>query len=229
MKDMKKFFIVLIVSIFAALPLSAQMSETPCVEVVGYASAEVEPNEIWVRITIDERESNSKVRLIDLERKMLSILNGMGVDTEESLFVDGFSGTNYKRNNGVLYKNYTLKLTSAEQVTEAFGKLQDVGINRLSVTKTGRSDVAEIKSKLRVEAMKSAKARAEELAGAIGQSVGMAIYINDYNVDSAPMVFRAKAAYSLSNDSAVVEESYSAPEFTSVKLDYRVTVKFVLL
>ncbi len=225
---MKRGLMVLIISALSAFPLLAQNHDTPCVEVVGYAYVELEPNEIWVSITIDERESGSKVTLQQLENKMLSVLNGAGVDTKEALFVNGFSGITHKRNNGVLFKNYSLRLTSGEQVSEVFEKLQAVGINDLRVTTTGRSDVAELKSRLRVEAMQNAKKKAQELAGAIGQNIGMAIYINDYNTDGAPIMMRAKAT-NFVMDAAGVDESYEAPEFNNIKLEYRVTVRFVLL
>lgn len=225
---MRKCIIFLMLSVLGVVSLSAQSHETPCVEVVGYAYVEVEPNEIWVSITIDERESGSKVTLQQLENKLLSVLNGMDIDTKEVLFVNGFSGTTHRRNNGVLYKNYSLRLSSAEQVGNVFDKLQSAGINRVSVVSTGRSDVAELKSKLRVEAMLNAQTRAQELAGAVGQNIGRAIYINDYNVDGTPVIFRAKTN-GLSMGAELVTESYEVPEFSNIKLDYRVTVKFSLL
>lgn len=225
---MKKVLMALMISALSVLSLSAQNHDAPCVEVVGYAYVEVEPNEIWVSITIDERESGSKVTLQQSENKMLSVLNGVGVDTKEALFVNGFFGTTHKRNNGVLFKNYSLRLTSADQVSEVFEKLQAVGINDLRVTTTGRSDVAELKSRLRVEAIQNARKRAQELAGAIGQNIGVAIYINDYNTDGAHIMMRAKNN-DFAMDAGVVTESYEAPEFNNIKLDYRVTVRFVLL
>ncbi|MBP3420302.1 MAG: SIMPL domain-containing protein [Marinifilaceae bacterium] len=227
-EHMKRMFITLMMSMLMSVSLLAQVQDMPCVEVVGYASIEVEPNEIWVRITIDERESNSKIKLEELERKMLSILKGAGVDTKEALFVNGFSGVTHKRNSGALCKNYSLRLNSAAKVGEVFDKLQEAGINRLAVTSTGRSDVAELKSRLRVESVQNALSRAMELAGAVGQEVGMAIYINDYNVDSSPTLYRAKAV-SFAMDNSIVEENYDSPEFSNIKLDYRVTVKFELL
>ncbi len=225
---MKRGLIILIISVLSVFSLSALNYESPCVEVIGYAYVEVEPNEIWVSITIDERESGSKVTLQQLENKMLSVLRGCGVDTQKDLFVNGFSGTTHKRNNGVLFKTYSLRLTSAERVGEVFDRLQSVGINDLRVTTTGRNDVVELKSRLRVEAMQNAKRRAQELAGAIGQNIGKAIYINDYNTAGAPIMMRAKAN-NFAMDAGVVAESYETPEFTNIKLEYRVTVKFALL
>jgi uncharacterized protein YggE len=110
-----------------------------------------------------------------------------------------------------------------------FEDLQRFGINKLVVTKRSRNDIAALRSELRVAAVKNAKEKAMELAGALGLEVGVAIQIEDYSNDSDPIMFRGVTLGYQANyrkDSDV--EDYVAPEFQKIKLDYRVRVVFVL-
>lgn len=225
---MKRLFVVIVLCVLSCYAATAQMNETPCVEVAGYAFVEVEPNEIWLRITIEEKDPNANEKLYEKEKMLFKQLGRLKVDIKSSLFVESYSGNSYKRNGTILSKSYKLRLSDADMVKKTFDALNIIGINKVLVLSTSRNDVSELKSKLRVEAMRNAKARATELAQAIEQSIGSAIYINDYNSDSSPIMLRS-VNKSLTMGADVVDEVVGSPEFSNIKLEYRVTVKFRLL
>jgi uncharacterized protein YggE len=219
----------MVLAIVSIVGVSAQKLDSPYVSVNGYAVMEVEPNEITISITIDEKDSKGKISLKQQEQTMVSRLQKLGIDTEKSLFVEGFSSSSYRRNDGTLYKNYALIVDSHDLVNKVFEDLQRFGINKLVVTKRSRNDIAALRSELRVAAVKNAKEKAMELAGALGLEVGVAIQIEDYSNDSDPIMFRGVTLGYQANyrkDSDV--EDYVAPEFQKIKLDYRVRVVFVL-
>ena len=114
-------------------------------------------------------------------------------------------------------------------VDKVFEDLQKFGINKLTVTNRSRRDVDALRGKLRVAAVKNAKAKAEELAGALGQEIGVAIQIEDYTADADPVMLRSVARnYKVMDGELANMESYVAPDFQKIKLDYRVRVVFVL-
>ena len=226
---MKKLLIIMVLAIVSIVGVSAQQLDSPYVSVNGYAVMEVEPNEITISITIDEKDSKGKISLKLQEQTMVSRLQKLGIDTEKSLFVEGFSSSSYRRNDGTLYKRYALIVDSHDLVNKVFEDLQRFGINKLVVTKRSRNDIAALRSELRVAAVKNAKEKAMELAGALGLEVGVAIQIEDYSNDSDPIMFRGVTLGYQANyrkDSDV--EDYVAPEFQKIKLDYRIRVVFVL-
>lgn len=222
---MKKLLIIMVLAVVSVVGLSAQQVNTPYVEVNGYAVMEVEPNEITISITIDEKDSKGKISLKLQEQTMVSRLQKLGIDTEKSLFVEGFSSSSYRRNDGVLYKRYTLIVDSHDLVNKVFDDLQKFGINKLQVTDRSRNDIAALRSELRVAAVKNAKEKAMELAGALGQEIGAAIRINDYNNDSGALRLNKVTIGYQANTNA---EDYVTPEFKKIEIEYRVNVAFVL-
>lgn len=222
---MKKLLIIMVLAVVSVVGLSAQQVNTPYVEVNGYAVMEVEPNEITISITIDEKDSKGKISLKLQEQTMVSRLQKLGIDTEKSLFVEGFSSSSYRRNDGTLYKRYALVVDNHDLVNKVFDDLQKFGINKLQVTDRSRNDIAALRSELRVAAVKNAKEKAMELAGALGQEIGAAIRINDYNNDSGALRLNKVTIGYQANTNA---EDYVTPEFKKIEIEYRVNVAFVL-
>ena len=114
-------------------------------------------------------------------------------------------------------------------VNKVFEDLQRFGVNKLVVTNRTRNDIAALRSELRVAAVKNAKEKAMELAGALGQEVGVAVQIEDYSNDSDSIRLRGVSiGYQPKNTVNLESVDYVAPEFQKIKLDYRVRVVFVL-
>lgn len=219
-----------------SLAASAQTDNTypSFVQVTGQAELEIEPNEIYIKIIIDESTSKGKVSVADQEKKMIAELKKLRIDTEKDLKVGDMSGelqTYVLRKDKVqTTKTYILKVDSADMLGKVFKSLADININNMSISKVTRSDLAQLKARLRAEAMKDAKANAETLADAIGQKIGKAFNITDYNsfsggeimYDYAP-VSRMKAA-----GTAMEQEEDESLVFRNLKLNYSVNARFVL-
>ena len=231
---MKKLFLAALAALFI-LPAAAQ--EQPevypsYIQVNGRAEKEVTPDEFYLQIVINERDSKGKISVESQQRDMIAALKKLGIATDRQLTVSNVSSTFFKKNTALASAKYQLKLTSAAQLSAAWQALSNLGISDVSLVKVGRSDLEILKQEVRKAAIVDARTCAEELAGAIGQQVGKCFNIVDYNNDVMPafynnsMVFRAKGVMA---DAAAEESAAEEPlDFKTVKLTYSVQAKFVL-
>ena len=73
-----------------ASPLFAQQKtflDQPYIEVTGRAEMEVAPDEIYVRITINEQDSKGKTTVLQQEKDMVRRLKDLGIDVDKKLVV----------------------------------------------------------------------------------------------------------------------------------------------
>ncbi len=163
-----------------ALQSSAQTA-TPYVEVRGEASAKLTPNKIEVNITLSEEPSKGKYSIELQEGQLSAALKSIGVDAKESLALRSQSSTTQKRKGTYQYKNLLLTLSSPEELSELFTEVANTNIANVSLYRAINTNTEAVRDSLRIEALKSAKATAEKLAGALDQSIGSAIQIEDYS------------------------------------------------
>ncbi len=203
------------------------------VSVTGTAEREIVPDEIYLSITIDESTTKGKVPVAEQERKMIASLRGLGIDVEKDLRVGDIAGdlqTYLLRKDRVLTsKTYSLKVGDADMLSNVFGVLADQGISNAAVTSATRSDIDKIRMELRTEAMHNARSSAEALAAAIGQKIGKAFQIGEYNY-GGPVYYAADNAYAtramgISMKEEAVETSL---DFKDLKITHTVNVQFVL-
>ena len=230
---MKKLLLVVAMA-FAALSLSVgrvQAQElanaTPYVAVNGSSQVKVTPDEIYLRITLDEGDTKGK-DVIELQRKRLfSALKRCGVDVEKQLTLLDMSSEYFRRGNSLATTQYELKLTSAEAVKEVFESLEKSGISYVTVCRTACSKIDDYRRQARQEAIRNAQSRARDLAEAIGQSIGACFEINDYTSEARVTNSRVMMAKSAAVDMAA-EEVEPNVEFEQIVINYNVSAKFVL-
>ena len=199
------------------------------VEVNGVAEREVEPDRIYLTITINERESKGRITVEKQEQDMIVALRKLGIDTKEQLRVNDISSSRLKRTQAVTTKSYQLLLTEPTLVGEVIATLQEAGITAIGIEKATRSDIEQIRGEVRDEAMRNARATAQSLAAAIDQTIGKAFYINYYQ-SSQPAVFRMMKANVVRTEEAAdgAVPTVEQPEFRKIKLSATVQAKFVL-
>ena len=84
---MKKMIFLAAAFQLVALSVSAQQAETfpSYIEVNGVAEKEIAPNEIYLSITINERDSKGKISIDEQQRDMVAVLKKLGVKPAEQL------------------------------------------------------------------------------------------------------------------------------------------------
>lgn len=220
--------------VLLALPAAAQVQEAfpSYIQVNGRAEKEVTPDEFYLSVVIDERDSKGKVPVETQQREMVAALRKLGIDVEKQLKVANLSSEFFRKKSSVATAKYQLQLGSAAEVARAWQALDELGISDVSILKVSHSKIEELKAEVRVEAMRNARQTARTLAEAVGQSVGRCFYVYDSNSDVMPtyynnsMVMRSKAVMYDAAEGAAEEEP--ALDFKTIKLQYNVQAKFVL-
>ena len=224
---MKRFILAAAVA-FLALPAAAQVQEAfpSYIQVNGRAEREIAPDEFYLQIVINERDSKGKVSVESQQRDMIAALKRLGVNVEKQLKVANLSSEFFKKNTSVATAKYQLQLGSSAEVGKVWQALDGLGISNVSILKVSHSQLERYKSEVRVEAMRNAKQNAATLAEAIGQTIGKCFYVYDSNNDVMPVFYNNMAVMRSAKAFDAAEEE--PLDFKTIKLQYSVQAKFVL-
>ena len=232
---MKKTFLIALAIIMGLGAAYAQQNNT--IETSVNVRKEVIPDEIFISITINEKDNKGKVSVENQEKQMIKALSSLGIDTKASLTVDNMGSTlkqnTLRKDNIFISKRYTLKVSSAKDASNAIQALKDIDIAQTYVSRVAISDSLEreVKNQLLVEAAQKAQENAKILAEAVGCKAGKAVYIqNYYSFDTAAGSRMLTVAYKAANDSSssMQEESAQELEVTKKSLNITVNCKFQL-
>lgn len=204
------------------------------IEVTGKAEKEIVPDEIYIKIIINETDIKGK-KLSEIESAMISKLQEIGVDTKKDLtikdFVSNFKNYWILKSDIILTKEYQLLAHEAKIAGRVFTELQKLGISNVSIERLDNSKLAEYKKEVKIIAIKAAQEKAKSLSMAINQDIGKAIYIqemenNFYNYQAQAMGMQVRKFSNVSMEDSMQEEQ--AIEFEKLKLEYSILVRFEL-
>ena len=115
-----KRVILLLAAVLLAVGVQAQDASEQAfpsfVEVSSRADRDVAPNQVFLSITINERESKGRITVEEQERDMVAALKALGIKTNLDLRVSDMSSSLLKRNQAVTTKTYQLKLNEVALV-----------------------------------------------------------------------------------------------------------------
>jgi len=230
--------IVLLLMLLSPFFLNAQTGEKNFIdlnyiEVTGQAEMEVVPDEIYLKIIVNEKDSKGKENLEELEKEMIKKLEEIGVDVSKELSIKDFA-SNFKnywlRDNKIFTsKEYQLTTHDGQTTGKVFQVLESLGISNISIEKVDHSKIEEFKKEVKVKAMVAAKEKAGMMAEAIGQEIGKAIFIQEQNFGYRP---RTEALSSNIRIRGISSDQDVAPfpeiEFEKINLAYSVLARFEL-
>lgn len=227
-----KRLILWAVAALVALPAAAQTQEAfpSYVQVYGRAEKEITPDEFYLQIIINERDSKGKISVESQQRDMIAALKRLNVDIDKQLKVANLSSEFFKKKSSVATAKYQLQLGSSAEVARVWQALDDLGISNVSILKVSHSKIDQLKEQVRVEAIRNARKNAATLAEAIGQQVGRCFYIYDSNSNVVPAVYDNMVLMRSAKDVATAEMQVEEDplEFKTLRLEYGVQAKFVL-
>jgi uncharacterized protein YggE len=231
---MKKLILIM-AAVVAVTAVSAQNSDTwhyeDAVQVNGKAEKKITPDEIYVSITL--RDSDDKDQTVEqMEARMKREFAALGIDLASALKVAGMANAPRKRNDVDTERSYELKVGDTGTLASVFETLGEMNVRDAGVARATHSRIDEFRREVRIEAVKNARDIASELAGAVDQEIGAAVWIMDNGFyESSPMpVYKTRA---LAMDSAGfvgngMEAGEQGLDMQEITLTYNVMAKFQL-
>jgi len=235
---MKKLILVAVM-ILASFPAFSQNGEKNFIdqhyiEVTGNAHMEVAPNEIYLKILVNEKDFKGKQDMQEIEKRMIQKLSDVGINVSKQLAIkdmaSNFQKYWLKRKEINSSREYQLKVKDAKTAGEVIRKLSSMGISDISIEKVENSDIQKYRTEVKIKAIKAAKQKAVLLANAIGQKIGKAIYIREVNSH----IFNALRG----NMNGIVVRGFSSSgkinpkqpdiNFEKIRLEYSIFVRFAL-
>ena len=236
---MKKIMLAGLLLFTTIMAANAQNGEKnyidrPYIEVTGKAEMEVTPDQIYMSIIINEKDSKGKIVLAQSEKDMMTKLKALGIDTKKDLSVKDMS-SNFKKywvksSEIMTSKEYQLLVTTAQMAGTVMQELEKIGISNVSIDRVDHSQMEQFRREVKINAVKIAKEKATAMASAIGQTAGKAIYIQEVDFGNNAMYTGRMAGLDSNVRMKVSSADITVPdiEFEKIKLEYQVNAKFEL-
>lgn len=206
--------------------------DRPYIEVTGKAEMEVVPDQIYLNIVINEKDNKGKVVLAQAEKDMIDKLKNLGLDTKKDLSVKDMS-SNFKnywvRSSEIMTsKEYQLLVTNAQTAGKVMQGLEKIGISNVSIERVDHSQIEQFRKDVKVKAVKNAKEKATDMAQAVGQIVGKALYIQEIEYNNFSYLQGRAAGIKVKTTALLASDENAVPEidFEKIKLEYQVSAKF---
>lgn len=203
------------------------------IEVTGNAELEVAPDMIYLNITLRDRDSKVKISLAERESQMIAKLKDLGIDVSKDLMVSDLSSS-YRdyllfRSDVMLAKQYQLLVHDAKTAFQVLLELERLEIANVSIAKLDHSEMTRYKKEVKISAIRAAREKADDLAKAIGQDIGRALYVQEIEFLPSRSVY-PQQRNSLSSVGAVHRGAPEAPElgFEKLILNYSILCRFEL-
>jgi uncharacterized protein len=226
---MKKLIAITALIYASVILTSAQTQpERRVIEVTGSAERLVTPDEFTFRITLAERfDSKQKITIEQQEAGLRLELAKLGIDVAKDLSIYDLSSTYFrqKKLKDVLgTKDYSLKIRDLNQIAPLQDMADRILVGQLDLVSSEHSQMTRLRRETKIDAVKAAKAKAEYLLEAIGQRVGIAVYIKE---DSDEM-----SRYAAGSNSNTIRGSDGAASpgngltLAPIRVRYEITAKF---
>ncbi len=232
---MKTVFSFAAALLFGAFSLFAQQpanTNKPIIEVTGSAEMDIIPDEIYVSVTLREfMFERKKQPIASIEKDFKEVTNNLKIDNK-LISLEGVYGTydydykTQKRGEFLNAKTYIIKFSDLEKYNQLVMQLDKKGIENVHIQRTGHSKMEEYRRKVKVEALKAAKEKADLMLAAIGKKAGDVQLIRERDNNMGyhpPMYLKSNVAMDANS------ESGGQPiEMQKIKLRYEVEAHFLI-
>lgn len=182
---MKKYIIITVLTICFPLLLIAQSGKNfidqNYIEITGTAELLIIPNEIYVSITLTEK--NHKKTIEEQEQLLIANLRSLGIDTDKDFSISSFDGiyTTYfiKKNQVEKVKKYQLIVKDGKTLSRTYAILDQLKITNAKIIKVSHSEIEKFRREAKINSLKVAKEKAVQYAEAIDQEIGRALFIKE--------------------------------------------------
>ena len=159
---------------------TGQTTADSYIDISTTVEREVTPNELYLQITIREKDYKGKKTLEEMQEAMIGALKTNHIDIQECLTLNYMgSEIGYKSFSKSIKSQteatYMLKLKDAATMQNVISSLEERQISDIELVQTKYTGEKELKREMGIEAMQQAKSEAQMLAEAIGQEAGKAM------------------------------------------------------
>ncbi|WP_299436171.1 SIMPL domain-containing protein [uncultured Aquimarina sp.] len=204
------------------------------IDVTGRAEMKIIPNQIYLKVFLNENDNKGREKVEILEKKMIMTLKEIGIDIEKNVSVADFSSTfNFgflKKTDIRKSREYQVLVEDAEKVGNVIAALEKNNISNVSVDRVDHSDMEKFRKDVKIKAIKAAREKAIFLTAAIDQEIGKAIYIQE--LSNAYQPSQSNINYQLNSNSYASRRAIAEvprASFKKIELTYGVSIKFILL
>ncbi len=226
---MKTLFVI-IISLFSLSGFSQDKNflDVPFLETNAKVDTMVSPDRIYLTILISEKDTKDKISVEEMENKMAKKLKSLGIDLDKQLTLSDLSSnfkTYFLKQQDVMKsKVFSLVVYDAPTAGKVIQGLEEIGISNVQLEKTEYSKMEALRLELRSKAVLQAKKQGESMLNPLGQKLGMAIHITDYNTQMYHYNGRSGVQMSM----AKAEDSFEPidVDFENIKVECELSVKF---
>jgi uncharacterized protein len=219
---------IIIIALITTSLITAQTQPKPSVEVVGEATVYVVPDQVTVSIRVENTGANAKEVKLKNDRivsDVLEFVKGIGIAEKyvrtEYVRLSKDYEYNTKTYNYKANQSISIKLVDLRKYERLMDGLLATGINRIDGISFSSSQVETLLSEARKKAVENAKLKAGEYASVLGQSIGKAIYISEFQKTISPNSM-------LRNTITMDTETQQTLAPGEMQVNVRVNVSFVL-
>lgn len=238
---MKTVYLFLVSSLLTLISF-AQNSPNPfprTITVNGSAEMEIVPDEIYVQVHLKEydKKGGGKIPIDKIRQDFLTAVRSLGL-ADTALSVSGYDANNYnpwwrkkaKKEDLHASITYQVKLRNTAQVDQLVDKLDDNATQNFYISRTSHSRLEEFRRTLKIQAVKAAKEKAQYLADAVNEKVGVAVTINEpgeyYQPYYGDMASNRMMKAEMTQQTSAPDQPQA--DFKKMKMRYDVNVVFEL-
>ena len=204
---MKTLATILILTM--TLSMNAQNHVQPTVEVSGEGTVTVVPDEATVTVRVENTGSDAATVKQENDRTISNVfafLKKMKIEDKnvksEYIRLSKNYEYNTKTYNYAANQSISIQLKDLKKYEELMNGLLQTGINLIDNVSFSSSKVKDLESQARKKAVENAKMKATEYASVLGQSIGKAVRISEFNQVNTPQPLMYKSSAMREGDSA---------------------------
>lgn len=227
---MKKLLsVLLLLPLFAIAQTStySEVEHSPYIEVTGTAEKEIAPDEISIRIILQETAEKNRTTIKEMEEKLMAKLKAAGIDLKKLVLQNANASYQKitKKNSDVInLKEYILKVNSAEEAYKAFAIFDEIQIKDARIVELSHSKIEQYRQEVKLMAVKAAKQKATDMLAAIGESIDKPLIIRE--IDETPYVlYRANMVANVA-EGGYASDAADVLDIKPIKLQYKVFTRF---
>lgn len=209
---------------------SKNFIDQPYLETTAKVDTLIKPDIIYLDILLQEKDSRNKISVEELENKMTTKLESLGIDLKKQLtlsdLASNFKKYFLKQKDVLKSKAYKLKVFDALTAGKVLVELENIGISNVSLDKTEYSKIEALKLTLKSRAVQKAKIQADYLIAPLSQKIGKALFIADKYYQGYDYTELEEVVFFKYNSKKKEEYGPVEIEFKPIKVETEVKIKF---